>query len=315
MKYLQPLTMQDEYYAEIERKINFIFYEAIFKPIFEVFKKYGKEIRNDSSPVTEAIRSGRIYYDGEAIKGIFSARISKALRDAGGVYDKRQKAWYLPALPADMQIAIIETEAVTARMMNEIISVLGSVDSKNIIETASLTKSYERTIDDINKDWERTISKVAVAPQISPLAKETIAASWAENLDLYIQKWTDEEIFSLRQTVQANSMRGGRAENLERQIMADYGVSRRKAKFLARQETSLLMSKFQQVRYADVGVSKYKWSTAGDERTRPDHKRLNGKIFDFAKPPVTDTKTGARNNAGEDFNCRCIAIPIFEGFE
>ncbi len=59
------------------------------------------------------------------------------------------------------------------------------------------------------------------------------------------------------------------------------------------------------------GILEYRWSTSKDERVRHDHKALDTKIFSFASPPVTNLKTGARNNPGCDFGCRCIAIPIF----
>ena len=61
-------------------------------------------------------------------------------------------------------------------------------------------------------------------------------------------------------------------------------------------------------RYKSVGVQKYRWSTAGDNRVRPEHKALNGKIFDWDNPPLS---TGGKH-PGEDFGCRCIAIPIVE---
>ena len=41
------------------------------------------------------------------------------------------------------------------------------------------------------------------------------------------------------------------------------------------------------------------------------HKDLDGKIFEFANPPITNEK-GDRNNPGEDWQCRCEAIPIVE---
>ena len=107
-------------------------------------------------------------------------------------------------------------------------------------------------------------------------------------------------------------MRGSRAENMVKTIISEYGVSRRKAKFLARQETALLMSKYQEERFKDVGVTKYRWSAAMDARTRPDHKLLDGKIISWDSPPITNRKTGARNHAGADYNCRCVAIAIAE---
>jgi uncharacterized protein with gpF-like domain len=39
---------------------------------------------------------------------------------------------------------------------------------------------------------------------------------------------------------------------------------------------------------------------------------LNGHIYSFDDPPVTCQATQAHNNPGEDFRCRCVAIPILD---
>ncbi len=139
---------------------------------------------------------------------------------------------------------------------------------------------------------------------------EQLKDDYTENLDLYIQKWHDEQILRLRKKVSENVQQGFRAENLIADIQAEKKVSYNKAKFLAKQETSLMVSKYRQVRYEDAGINRYMWSTSRDQRVRHDHRELQGKIFRFDQPPVTDKNTGARNNPGEDFNCRCVAIPV-----
>lgn len=78
---------------------------------------------------------------------------------------------------------------------------------------------------------------------------------------------------------------------------------------MARQETSLLTAKYRKLRYTDVGITKYRWSTSHDDRVRKRHKELDGQVFDFEAPPIVNEK-GDRKNPGEDFGCRCQAIPI-----
>ena len=73
----------------------------------------------------------------------------------------------------------------------------------------------------------------------------------------------------------------------------------------------MLTSKFKQAKYQQAGISKYKWSIS-NVRTRPDHRALNGKIFSFDDPPITNQETGDKNNPGEDFGCNCVPIPIID---
>lgn len=49
-------------------------------------------------------------------------------------------------------------------------------------------------------------------------------------------------------------------------------------------------------------VKKVEWLTAGDQRVRESHKRLNNKIFNINKLP----------REFYDFKCRCTVIAVFE---
>jgi len=59
-------------------------------------------------------------------------------------------------------------------------------------------------------------------------------------------------------------------------------------------------------RQKEIGVDSYVWNTAHDERVRDSHREKDGKTFKWSEPPA-DT-----GHPGEDFQCRCIGIPVFE---
>ena len=58
-------------------------------------------------------------------------------------------------------------------------------------------------------------------------------------------------------------------------------------------------------------MEEYVWSTSQDSRVRDSHRRLNRKKFRWDDPPVVDPKTGRRCHPGEDYGCRCVALPVF----
>lgn len=317
MKYLPPLVLQDSYFDGIERRINDIFDEAIFKPILDILRKNNLAVENSASSLdaaVSAIRRGKIYLEGGFIKGEFSSRVSKALLHAGAKYNGRVKGWQISgALPAELQIAIAQAEAASSVLQADIVRALDSADVDKAIKDHPLAPAYSETIGMMNTDFEDNVrTAVAVTPKMTEQAQKAISQSWANNLDLYIKGWADEAILKLRSKVMDNAMRGQRSANMVKSVMEEYGVSRRKAKFLARQETALLMSNFQEQRYKDIGITKYRWSGSMDKRERHDHKLLEGKIISWDSPPVTNRETGARNHAGQDFGCRCVAIPILE---
>lgn len=311
-KYLTPVIFTEKYFRDIQITINKIFWKILYDPILKAISedRYGIELTNAENPVAAAIRSGKLNYIDGVISGTYNARISAALKRMGATFDSRSSTWRVQNPSADIQLAAAETAAKNARISAIIIEKLDEIDAFKIVGEADLMGEYERETVKMTNDVNRTIRAIAIPPELSKQAVTVIAQEWSLNLELYIRKWADENILDLRQKVQANAFRGQRSGNLVKLIQDNYGTSRAKARFLARQETSLLMSKIKEQQYADVGITEYIWSGANDERERPDHKALNGKRFSFSNPPVTDLKTGARNNPGEDYNCRCVAKPV-----
>ena len=310
MRYLRPFILYERYYSPIEREIQRAFDEILYRKLFEIVGI--GEFHNSMNALLDAIRNGGIWYENGEFKGSFSAKITVELRKIGAEYKPATRTWKLKELPTDVKFAQAEADDVARSMRQKIISVLDDITPDQLDLFYHIKSKYEHTLDAMEHDFESAVAAISIKPVLNEYQKTILSTEYTTNLDLYIKGWLEDTIPKLREEVQEHAFKGGRAESLSRVIMDSYGTSQNKAKFLARQETSLLMSKFKESRYTDIGITKYKWSGADDFRERPDHKALNGKIFRFDTPPITDRKTGARNNPGEDFNCRCQAIPIVE---
>ena len=182
----------------------------------------------------------------------------------------------------------------------------------NFADNFKIEKFFDTQIFKTDVKINKTLEGITVAPKLTKDERNTIAKAYTKNLDKYIKDFSEKEIVELRSKIEKNVLEGGRYESMVDIIEKSYGVSKRKAKFLARQETGLMMSEFKKVRYLDAGVKEYIWTcAAGSPKhpVRPMHKALDGKKFSWNNPPITDEK-GNRNNPGEDFNCRCYAIPV-----
>lgn len=266
------------------------------------------------NPLVKAILTGRVQYTGKHFQGKFSAEISREIKKLGGVFEPHRKQWRLDRekLPPQVSLAIGTASGKIGRLKEKIgkhldqLNELIDKDPKFTFEQA-----FEKAIKSLGKKFEEGIEGIVQAPEFTPEMIKSLAEKYSTNMNLYIKGWTKESIVRLRDRVLINTFEGNRAENLVSNLEHDFQVSYNKAKFLARQETSLLMSQYREDRYKSVGVQKYKWSTSGDARVRPYHKRLNGQIFDWDNPPVVDNK-GHRAHPGQDFGCRCIAIPIID---
>lgn len=70
--------------------------------------------------------------------------------------------------------------------------------------------------------------------------------------------------------------------------------------------------------YSTFGIKRYVWRTRRDHKVRDCHRSFDGHIFRVDQPPEIwyMTKhgrvyTGRHCHPGEDYNCRCRAIPLF----
>lgn len=314
MKLLPPLILKERMWAPIEDIINIIFERVLFEPLRRALAEHGIEIEN-ARPVglERALLAGQVWYRDNRIYGTFNASISKELKGMGARFDKRSSSWSFPgALPFRYQMAVAAADAKAKKAQEAVLSALDGINIDDQRTPEQLKEQYGTAAWRMNEEFIAATKAVTIAPEFTEAARKAISTEWATNLDLYIKNWMAENILALRQKVQENTERGGRAEALVKTIQDTYGTSKTKAKFLARQETSLLMSKMREERYKDIGVERYVWTGTADERERPDHMALNGKIFTWGQPPITDRETGARNQPGEDYNCRCIAVPVLD---
>lgn len=318
MKYLRPLILTDSLYTPIEKIINRIFEEVLFAPLRAAVRGASVEITNARPEGLErAIADGKVYVvktdTTQRFYGQFNAATSKQLKALGAKFDNGLKAWTLPlgvALPAGVQIALAHADARAQAAVDGVIKVLDGIHLEDMRMPEELKEQYGKAVWRMNEDFIAATKEIAIAPELTESTQKQISQQWAQNLDLYIKGWMGDAILDLRAEVQEHVFAGGRAAGLVKSIQATHNVSKEKAKFLARQETSLLMSKLREDRFKEIGVTRYVWRAVGDSRTRHDHEILDGKIFTWDQPPITDRKTGARNNPGSDFNCRCICIPI-----
>lgn len=132
---------------------------------------------------------------------------------------------------------------------------------------------------------------------------------WVDyNVDL-IKTIPEDTLDKMRDIVYDGFTKGKTTTRIVKEIQHTYGVSKRRAKLIARDQTAKLNGKIQQAQQQDAGITEYIWDTSGDERVRKSHRELNGKKFSWNDPPLNSD--GRRCHPGEDYQCRCIGRPVF----
>lgn len=291
-----------------------LFREQIFIPLLRELSLPKNTLSNSVDDLIQAISSGRITYYRGQFKGRFNSTISRELKKLGAEFDRKQGSFRLTLseMPYSLRSAISLSDAKMAQTVRKFTQKLQDIFPDEVASQLNLEDLFDTAIWRVDKDIKASMKAITVTPQLSAEDRAKIAKEYTNNMRLYVKAWTEKEIKDMRAQVEKSASLGLRREDLAKMIVKKYEVSHSKAKFLAKQETSLLMAKFKEVRYQDAGVNEYKWTTViGSPKhpVRPAHKKLAGKIFRFDDPPVS-SENGARNNPGQDYGCRCTAIPI-----
>lgn len=311
-KVIQPIRDKDSYSDSLAKLLASDLYMLIYKPLIDLLDPATSKENAKESPLVKAFSERSIYFSEGYVYGKFNAGISKALRDLGASFDNKKKAFKiaLAQFPPDIRSAVSRGSLVEQEAVDKMRKKLQELTTQNIVIPGS-TEISEKTLSALHKQFDQvTPEDLQIPVQMNEAQEEQIRKTYTENVNLNINNLSKETIESLRYRVEEAVGQGMRAEKLKGILLSQYGVTANRAKFIARQETSLFVAKYRQVRYEDAGLNRYQWSTSSDSRVRHDHKELNGRIFSWDDPPVTDKATGARNNPGEDFGCRCVALPV-----
>lgn len=315
MKTLKPIQITASH-ESLQDYLLRIIKTQVYLPLVQ---SIGKSVRilNTSRDLTSAIIGGSINYTGSKFVGQFSAEISKELKELGATWDK---GWVLSTdrLPMELVVAIAQGKQRNVEKLTNLLSTINKIDPDKIeVDPEHL---FHKGIEHTDKSFEANTQTLEITPDVSPAKLHVMKTEYIDNVKRSIKDLTIEQISKLRETIQTQLLAGNRSKTLEKPIedylkatlKESYGVSVSKIQFIARQETKLAMSTYAYDRYKAAGVTEYKWhcvTGSPNHPVRPYHKVLDGTIQKFDEPPVTSPK-GDRNNPQEDFNCRCVAIPI-----
>lgn len=310
---IPPQRVRPVHYEDMEKQLTEIFKAIVFDPIYHVLRGATDQHLNAAeTPLRDALRRGRVQYGNGVFSGQFNSAIARYLRSLGAKFDARGRIYRLAPAKVPSWVSA-ESGAYQSRARDahaELKKTLGYILSSLDQAVDRHTVKPDKTLNEINTTFRAAAKVLRVAPELTDASRDKLRQDYTDNMKLWIRKFSEEMIADLRIMVDKNAVEGFRFDKLIDAIQNRYSVTESKAKFLARQETSLFMAKFRQQRYGEAGVTSYRWGTSGDARVRDDHRKLNGKIFSYKNPPIVDSATGRKANPGEDYNCRCIDEPI-----
>lgn len=193
--------------------------------------------------------------------------------------------------------------------LNGILIQIDRLIKPKVQETKAKSDLIALQINSYNKRQFEKIQKSVLGIDIfarEPWLLDQMKLFSSQNAEL-IESIPEEELFQISGIVERGFQQGSRFETVAEDLIKRFGITRRRARLIARDQTTKLNSSLTKLRQQEAGVTHYKWITAGDERVRPTHRANADKIFAWDDPPE---KTG---HPGSDVNCRCVASPILDG--
>ncbi len=148
--------------------------------------------------------------------------------------------------------------------------------------------------------------------RMSRAVNDVFQASIAEQVGL-IKSIASEHLSEVQGAVMRSVTQGRDLGYLSKELEDRYGVTKRRAAFIARDQANKATATITRARQIELGITKAKWRhSAAGKHPRASHVKADGKEYDVAKGMLID---GEWIFPGQLPNCRCTSAPIIEGFD
>lgn len=147
---------------------------------------------------------------------------------------------------------------------------------------------------------------------MTPAMNDAYRAVIGEQVGL-IKSIASQHLTEVEGLVMRSVARGRDLGSLTTELKKRYGITQRRAAFIARDQNNKATSVLQAARQKDIGITEGTWRHShGGRVPRPSHVKADGSTFELAKGMYLD---GAWIMPGELPNCRCGWTPVLPGFD
>ena len=162
----------------------------------------------------------------------------------------------------------------------------------------------ERVLSTFRSAFGVNIAPLLTEPQIA----EFMAGKVAENVDLIktIPRRSHDGLAAKirNELVEAPFDQ----QRLMGMVQREYKVEGWNLRRITRDQTSKMIGQLTEIRHRQLGIERYIWETAGDERVRETHSQNSGLVFAWGAPPDTGPP-------GAEILCRCVATPLISSID
>lgn len=182
-------------------------------------------------------------------------------------------------------------------------------------ESMSLAQYFATNAQDRSDAMLRSILKksgFSVEFSMTREANDVMQATIGEQVGL-IRSIAEQHLSQVEGLVMRSVQQGRDVETLTKELQARYGVTKRRAAFIARDQNNKATASMNRVRQDALGITQAKWRHSGaGKHPRPSHIAADGKTYDVKKGMYLDGKWVW---PGTEPNCRCTSESIIPGWD
>lgn len=150
--------------------------------------------------------------------------------------------------------------------------------------------------------------------KMTPAMRDAFNAVRAENVSL-IKSIGSQHLAKVEQLVMQSVSQGRDLGQLTKALEKNYGLTRKRASLIARDQNNKATAVMRRVRETELGITEGKWlHSAGGKHPREKHVAFNGKRFKLAEGHDFGDGLGPVL-PGTAINCRCTWVAVIPGFE
>lgn len=210
----------------------------------------------------------------------------------------------------------VAQDASPAMELRELMRKLGNRWQKRFDDAAPELAKYFATHASMRVDGAlKAILKksgFAVEFKLTAQQNDVLQATIGEQVGL-IKSIASQHLSEVEGLVMRSVSQGGDLKTLTDSLQDRYGVTRRRAAFIASDQNRKANATMTRVRQKSLGITQAKWihSHAG-KVPRPSHVAVDGDIYDIDKGMFLD---GVWTFPGREINCRCFSRSIIPGLD
>lgn len=148
--------------------------------------------------------------------------------------------------------------------------------------------------------------------RLTAAARDVLHAVTGENVAL-IKSIAETHLSEVEGLVMRSASAGRDLKTLTDELHERYGVTRRRAAFIARDQNNKATAAITRARQDELGITEAIWMHShGGKKPRPSHVKADGKRYKIKEGMYLD---GVWTWPGHEINCRCVSRPVIPALD